>query len=105
MIDHLLVVFHLQAFDRDAPKVKFLPVTDDPDGRQGEDDLPDPQGLGFMKAVESVPGQQENKNPFPAVPGMVQEVLGVEVDKEKFQASLYPGQPLLRDGPSKKKKM
>jgi hypothetical protein len=35
----------------------------------------------------------------------VQEVLGIEVNKIKFQALFDPGEPLLRNGPTKEKKM
>ena len=82
---------------RDPAEVQFLPVADEPDRGEREDDAPDLLCFGIVKAVEGITGQEERKDR--ALPFLlVHQGLGIELDEEELEALLDPGEALQGNG-------
>ena len=60
--DHLVRKLHLQMTGREPAEVQFLTVTDEPDRREREDDVPDLLCFGIINAVEGIAGKKERED-------------------------------------------
>jgi len=82
---------------RDPAEVQFLPVADELDCGQGEDDGPYLLCLRVVETVESVTGQKEREDR--AVPfWLMHQGLGIELDEKELEALLDPREALQRNG-------
>ncbi len=95
--DHLVRELHLQLPGRYPAEVQFLPVADELDRGEREDNSPDLLRFGVVKTVKGVAGHKKRKDrAFPF--WLVHQGLRVELNEEEFEALLDPRETLQRNG-------